>query len=101
MAILTFDQYILTSIEVFFIVFFIGTFIDHTFYKIQNIYKLTPLVCAVLQLLTIIIIAYPLYKLRHYYGFIEQYAPQALFSSFLIGLQPNMINNFRLALDIA
>lgn len=99
-AILTFDQYIMTSIEVFFIVFVIGTFIDHAFYKMQNIYKLSPLVCAVVQLLTIIIIAYPLYKLSHYYGVIEQYAPQALFSSFLIGLQPNMINNFRLALKI-
>jgi hypothetical protein len=101
MATLTFGKYILTSIEVFLIAFFIGTFIDQSFYKIQNIYNLSPLTAAILQLLTIIIIAYPLYILRSSYKFIEQYAPQALFSSFLIGLQPNMINNFKLALKIS
>jgi hypothetical protein len=88
-------EYTLTSLQIFIICFLLGTLIDKQFEQLQIKYKLNPLISGFSQLLTIIIITYFIFKYHKYTKLFETYSPHLIFSSFLFGLQPNMIKNFK------
>jgi len=80
------------SIYVFAVAFVVGTTVNNMFVRIQSqLEHPNLLVISLAQLLCIITVAYLLNK----YDPIEQYAPRSVFSSFLLTLQTNMINNFK------
>jgi hypothetical protein len=91
---MNFYQYILTSLQIFIVSFILGSYIDKQFQQLQIKYKLSPFISGFSQLLTLIIITYFIF---HYHNtkIFENYSPQLIFSSFLFGLQPNMLNNFK------
>jgi hypothetical protein len=88
-------QYTLTSLQIFILYFLLGSFIDKHFEQLQIKYKLNPLISGFSQLLTIIIVTYFIFKYHKYTKLFENYSPNLIFSSFLFGLQPNMIKNFK------
>lgn len=90
---MNFLTYLFTSIYVFILCFYIGTSIDQQFEKIQKQFNLTPLFAGFLQIFVIISITYILYQ--HTALHLESYSPHLLFSSFLFGLQTNMIKNLK------
>ena len=89
-------HYIIKSFGVFILYFFLGTFIDSYFKNLENRYSnIAPIIFSTLQLFSLINITYFLHKMQFLHSYFENYSPTLLFSSFLIGLQSNMINNFR------
>lgn len=90
---MNFYEYTLTSLQIFLLCFILGTFVDNQFKKLQSNYNLSPLIAGFSQLFTIITITYFIYK--NHSKLFETYSPHLIFSSFLFGLQPNMINNFK------
>lgn len=89
-------HYILKSFQVFIIYFFLGTFIDSYFKKLENQTPNIPyIIFSLLQLFTLISLTFILHKMQFLHSYFENYSPTLLFSSFLIGLQSNMINNFK------
>ena len=89
---MNFYTYILTSLHIFVFVFILGTFIDKIFKKYQKKYNINQFISACLQLLIIITITYFIHLKSS--AMFEGYSPHIMFSSFLFGLQHNMINNF-------
>jgi hypothetical protein len=82
--------------QVFLYCFLLGSVINNFFYKYQKSLKNpNKLLLAFIQLFTIITIAYILQTIRFFQDYFEEYAPNVLFSSFLISLQTNMISNFK------
>lgn len=92
-------DYILKSLTVFTISFFIGNIINVQFIKYQksipNITNRKKFIIAFIQLLLIISITYFLHIIKFFHHFFEDYTPNVLFSTFLLSLQSNMINNFK------
>jgi hypothetical protein len=93
---MNYQEYLIKSTRVFILCFFIGIYINNLFSKIQNQNsQLHPLILAFIQLLTIITITYILNYYNIFHTYFEEYAPNVLFSSFLLSLQTNMISNFK------
>lgn len=89
-------DYTLKSLQVFILCFILGTFIDTQFRKYQESTKEpNPILIGFIQLVTIISITYVLQTVQFLQQFFEEYTPNVLFSSFLLSLQSNMINNFK------
>lgn len=91
-----YTDYIIKSLQVFILCFILGTFIDNQFHKYQNSLK-NPnyIIIGFVQLVTVISITYVLHSVQFLQQFFEEYTPNVLFSSFLLSLQSNMINNFK------
>jgi hypothetical protein len=93
-------SYLSKSLQVFISCFILGTFIDTQFHNLQHKYPDThPLIMGLTQLTTIITVTYILHKIKFFSNFFEEYSPNVLFSSFLLALQSNMIENFKKLLD--
>lgn len=93
-------SYLIKSLQVFISCFIVGTFIDTQFHKLQNQYPNNhPLTMGLAQLVTIITVTYILHSVKFFQNFFEEYTPNVLFSSFLLALQSNMIDNFKKLLD--
>jgi hypothetical protein len=91
-----YTTYLLKSIQIFIICFFIGVFIDKQFHILQKSYtKVNQIIFGFAQLITIITITYILHKYKIFHSFFEEYSPNVLFSTFLLSLQSNMIYNFK------
>lgn len=88
-------QYTISSLQIFILCFLLGNAIDKIFYKLQNTYNLPPLIAGFGQLITIIFTTYFIFTHKLFSKLFEDYSPNLIFSSFLFGLQPNMINNFK------
>jgi amino acid permease len=89
-------HYLAQSLQVFIACFILGTFIDTQFHNLQNQYpNINPLYLAIAQLITIISTTYFLHQIKFFHNFFEEYSPNVLFSSFLLALQSNMIDNFK------
>lgn len=89
-------DYTLKSLQVFILCFILGTFIDTQFRKYQESTKEpNPILIGFIQLVTIISITYVLQTVQFLQQFFEEYTPNVLFSSFLLSLQSNMIDNFK------
>lgn len=89
-------SYLIKSLQVFISCFILGTFIDTQFHKLQNQYHNNhPLLMGLAQLVTIITVTYILHSVKFFQNFFEEYTPNVLFSSFLLALQSNMIDNFK------
>ena len=89
-------HYLSQSLQVFIACFILGTFIDTQFHNLQKLYPdVYPLYMGVAQLITIITMTYLLHKIKFFHSFFEEYSPNVLFSSFLLALQSNMIDNFK------
>ena len=88
--------YLLHSLQVFIFCFLLGTFIDYQFHKYQEKLK-NPnrILIGFFQLIMIITITYILHSIKFFHSFFEEYSPNVLFSTFLLSLQSNMINNFK------
>jgi uncharacterized membrane protein YoaK (UPF0700 family) len=85
-------KYTSDSVYVFIVSFIFGTVVNRIFSKFQRMFvNPSALVFGIAQLITIVTIAY----LFHKHNQIEPYTPHVLFSSFLMSLQTNMIDNFR------
>jgi hypothetical protein len=93
---MNYTDYTLKSLQVFILCFILGTFIDNQFRKYQESFKNPnrPFL-GFLQLVTIITITYILQTVQFLQQFFEEYTPNVLFSSFLLSLQSNMIDNFK------
>lgn len=93
-------EYLFKSLQVFILCFILGSLINNFFEKIQiNINNSRyNLLFGIIQLVTIISITYLLHTIQYLEHFFEEYTPNVLFSSFLLSLQSNMINNFKQAL---
>jgi hypothetical protein len=87
-----YKQYVLTSLQIFFSCFIIGVFVDSFFYNLQQKYNYK-VVFAFSQLITIITITF--FMNKFFYSTFEEYSPHILFSTFILSLQSNMINNFK------
>ena len=98
-----YTHYISKSLQVFILCFIIGTFIDNQFKLYQkNIIDITKsqrLLLGFSQLIVIISITYLLHTVKFFHQFFEEYAPNVLFSTFLVSLQTNMIGNFKNLLE--
>lgn len=98
-----YKHYIIKSLQVFILCFIIGTFVDNQFElyqkNITNITKYQRLLLGFSQLFVIITITYLLNTVKFLNQFFEEYTPNVLFSTFLVSLQTNMINNFKDLLD--
>jgi len=96
-----YSRYLLKSLQVFVICFFIGTFIDSQFHKLQKSLSLSKnntvneILFGFSQLITIITITYMLHVNKFFHLYFEEYSPNVLFSTFLLSLQSNMIRNFK------
>jgi hypothetical protein len=93
-----YPTYLSKSLQVFIICFIIGTFIDSQFHKLQQKYTKAnefAFIFGFAQLITIITVTYILYVNKFFHLYFEEYSPNALFSTFLLSLQSNMINNFK------
>jgi len=89
-------DYTLKSLQVFILCFILGTFVDTQFRKFQeSIKNPNPILIGFTQLITIISITYVLQTVQFLQQFFEEYTPNVLFSSFLLSLQSNMIDNFK------
>jgi hypothetical protein len=79
--------------------FLLGTIVNTKFGKYQSdlgfIDKTTRFKIALMQLIVIISLTYILQYLKLFHYFFETYNPSALFSTFLLSLQTNMIKNFQ------
>jgi hypothetical protein len=92
-------DYTLKSLQVFILCFILGTFIDREFHKYQeSLSNPNYIIIGVIQLLTIISVTYILQSVQFLQQFFEEYTPNVLFSSFLLSLQYNMIDNFKRSL---
>jgi hypothetical protein len=91
-----YPDYVIKSLEVFTLSFILGTFINNEFSKYQKTFK-NPnrMIFGFSQLIVIISITYMLHSVQYLQQFFEQYMPNVLFSSFLLSLQTNMIDNFK------
>jgi hypothetical protein len=93
-----YSTYLSKSLQVFIICFIIGTFIDTQFHKLQKKYTEAnefAFIFGFAQLITVINVTYFLYVNKFFHLYFEEYSPNALFSTFLLSLQSNMINNFK------
>lgn len=91
-----YTDYTLKSLQVFILCFILGTFIDNQFHKYQESNpNSNRTLLAFIQLVTIITITYILHTVQFLQQFFEEYTPNVLFSSFLLSLQSNMIDNFK------
>lgn len=89
-------DYTLKSLQVFILCFILGTFIDKQFHKYQeSLNNPNYIIIGFIQLVTIISITYILHSVQFLQQFFEEYTPNVLFSSFLLSLQSNMIDNFK------
>ncbi len=89
-------EYLFKSLQVFILCFILGSLINNIFIKIQNYFNIPiSIVFGFLQLITIISITYILHNIQFLEQFFEEYTPNVLFSSFLLSLQSNMLNNFK------
>jgi hypothetical protein len=87
-------DYILQSLYIFSVCFFIGVVVDNYFSDLsKTVSKTTKIFYAIIQLLVIITISYLLHEYQ--FKYIENYTPRVLFSSFLLSLQSNIITTFR------
>jgi uncharacterized membrane protein YoaK (UPF0700 family) len=90
-------QYTRISLYIFALTLIVGTFINKVFIKIQNHFpNVDAFMISVAQLFCIITVAYIFESIHD----TEPYAPHVLFSSFLVSLQTNMLDNFRKILNI-
>lgn len=87
-------KYTILSLQIFLMSFIIGNIINNSFEKLQHKYKIQPLFIAILQLFSIIVITFYIFKYNIYHNFFETYSPHVIFSSFLFSLQTNMIKTF-------
>jgi hypothetical protein len=91
-----YSSYLLKSLQVFIISFFIGTFIDKQFHRLQKSYtQINKLIFGFAQIITVITVTYILHTYKIFNSFFEEYSPNVLFSTFLLSLQSNMIYNFK------
>jgi hypothetical protein len=91
-----YTTYLLKSLQVFIICFFLGTFIDQQFHRLQKSYtEANQFIFGFSQLLVVITVTYLLHINRFFHSFFEEYSPNVLFSTFLLSLQSNMIYNFK------
>ena len=98
---MSYINYIHKSLQIFLLCFIIGSYVNNVFIIIQKRNpQINTFVIAVLQLITIISITYLLRKEKIFHSFFEEYSPNVLFSTFLVSLQTNMINNFKSALSV-
>lgn len=89
-------EYLIKSLQVFILCFILGSLINNLFVKIQNYFNIpVSIILGLLQLITIISITYLLHSVQFLEQFFEEYTPNVLFSSFLLSLQSNMLNNFK------
>lgn len=88
-------DYTITSLQIFIITFIFGVSLDNNFAKLQKKYKLTPLFSAISQLFVLIILSFYIYKFPFSQDYFDYRLRHLTFSSFLIGLQQNMLNNFK------
>ena len=89
-------EYLIKSLQVFILCFILGSIINNLFVKIQNYFNIpVSIILGLLQLITIISITYLLHSVQFLEQFFEEYTPNVLFSSFLLSLQSNMLNNFK------
>jgi hypothetical protein len=89
-------DYLLKSLQIFIICFFLGTFIDKQFHRLQKSYtEANEIIFGLAQLITVITVTYILHKYKIFHSFFEEYSPNVLFSTFLLSLQSNMITNFK------
>lgn len=94
-----YTEYTLKSLQVFILCFILGTFIDKKFHEYQeSLENPNHIIIGFIQLVTIISITYILHSVQFLQQFFEEYTPNVLFSSFLLSLQSNMINNFKRSL---
>jgi hypothetical protein len=93
-----YKDYVIHSLVIFFVCFVLGTFVNREFKKYQlslrDVNNTTRFKLAVLQLLVVITLTYILQYFRLFHYFFETYNPSVLFSTFLLSLQNNMLNNF-------
>lgn len=89
-------EYLSKSLQVFILCFILGSLINNLFVKIQGYFNIPiHIIFGFLQLITIISITYLLHNIQYLEQFFEEYTPNVLFSSFLLSLQSNMLNNFK------
>jgi hypothetical protein len=89
-------EYLSKSLQVFILCFILGSLINNLFVKIQGYFNIPVYTLfGFLQLITIISITYLLHNIQFLEHFFEEYTPNVIFSSFLLSLQTNMLNNFK------
>ncbi len=92
-------KFFYSSISIFIITFFFGVLLDEQSIRIQKKYDLSPSIAAILQLFVFLSFVYFIqqYNLLH----LEVFLPHSIFSTFMFTLQTNMIQNFKITLDLA
>lgn len=94
-----YSEYLIHSLLIFTVCFLLGTMVNTQFEKYQlklgSIDKITRAKIGLLQLIVIITLTYILQSLKLFHYYFETYNPSALFSTFLLSLQINMIKNFQ------
>ena len=89
-------EYLYKSLQVFILCFILGSLINNLFIKIQDYFNIPMhIIFGFLQLITIISVTYILHNVQFLEHFFEEYTPNVIFSSFLLSLQTNMLNNFK------
>ena len=100
---MTFKTYMIHSLRIFSVLFFVGMSIDKSFKKLQDYYSIPQSIFyGILQLFVCICISYLLHistskTLDHE---LQVYSPSVVFSSFMMSLQTNMFINFQSLYDI-
>lgn len=88
-------SYLKKSLQIFISSFVLGYLINTQFVNLQKRYpNNNPFIMGTAQLLTVITLTYIL-QLKVFVNFFEEYKPNILFSTFLLTLQTNMIDNFQ------
>lgn len=97
---MNYEEYFYNSILIFSISFFLGIYVNRFFEYYSSKYDdiNIKIWLSIAQLVSIISITYILYEYKFFRLTFETYNPHVLFSSFLFGLQTNMINTFKLYL---
>lgn len=98
---MNYTSYLIGGIKIFILVFILGKGIDETFDTIQKKYKISRSnLYGLLQLFTVITIAYIIHKLSPNKTSVEFqiYNPTVLFSSLILNIQNTMFYNFNIDL---
>ncbi len=92
-------MYIFYGLYIFFITFFLGSYLNNFMIIQQKHYSLSPFISAFIHLLTTILLMY-LFHRFHLLYLEDFYSPHIVFSTFLFSLQTNMILNFKKTFNI-